>query len=158
MPVLRVVPNLYILCSLFWEQRRTRMFDSEIRLLELCSNKDFGVREILNTLRGSHTSNMRLIKELERSGVLELIRSLNGRGRPKKIVALSPLGAVVLDKLRSVNAMMLKMNENDIRNVDKQLRLWHKLIDAGVDPYKRFIEMNEFDRNIRNFAESGTST
>jgi len=133
------------------------MFESEIRLLELCCNNHFGVRQVLRSLGGSHTSNMRIIKEFERSGTLELTESPNGRGRPKKIVTLSPTGVVILDMLRSVNAMMLKVNENDIRSALEQVRLRKRMIAAGIDPYERFLEMNEFALNIRNSTKSDAS-
>ena len=133
------------------------MFELEIRLLELCSNHCFGVRDILKGLGGSHTTNMRLIKEFEQSAVFELIESPNGRGRPKKIVTLSPTGVEILDRLRSVNAMMLKINENDVRNVLEQVKLRRRMIDAGVDPYERFLEMNELAHNIRNSTKSSAT-
>ena len=128
------------------------MLDSEIRLLELCSGKRLGVREILSILGGSRTSSMRLIRELERVGALELTRFPKGRGRPKKIVALSPLGRAMLDKMRLVNEMMIKMNASDIRNAVEQLRLRNRIVDSGVDPYERFIEMNELAVSIRDSA------
>jgi DNA-binding PadR family transcriptional regulator len=134
------------------------MFGSEMQLLELCSKKQLGIREILSTLGGSHTSKMRLIKELERSGSLELTQRPNGRGRPKKIATLSPLGAMMLENLHAIDGMMIKMNDNDIRTALEQLRLRNKIIDSGIDPYERFIEMNEIALSIRNSAESGTST
>jgi DNA-binding PadR family transcriptional regulator len=100
---------------------------------------------------------LRLIKELERSGSLELTQCPNGRGRPKKIVTLSPLGIMMLENLKSINDMMIKMNENDMLTVLEQLRLRNKIIDSGIDPYERFIEMNEIALNIRNSAESSAS-
>jgi DNA-binding PadR family transcriptional regulator len=134
------------------------MLDSEMRLLELCSRRQLGVREILTNLGGSHTGNMHLIKELERSGSLELIRSQNGRGRPKRIVTLSPLGIAMLDKLRSINEMMIKMNSNDMHTAVEQLRLRNRIVDSGLDPYERFMEMNEIVLNIRNSAELRANT
>ena len=134
------------------------MFGSEMQLLELCSKKQLGIREILTILGGSHTSKMRLIKELERFGALELTQRPNGRGRPKKIAMLSPLGVMILESLHAINGMMVKMNDNDIRTALEQLRLRNKIIDSGIDPYERFIEMNEIALNIRNSAESSTST
>lgn len=134
------------------------MFDSEMRLLELCSNNRHSVRELLRTLGGNRTNNMRLIKDFERAGVLESTPCPNGRGRPKRIVMTSLSGSEMLEKLRSANRAMLQINENDIRSIDEQLRAWHKLIDAGVDPYQRFVEMNEFDRSIRSSVASHTST
>jgi DNA-binding PadR family transcriptional regulator len=133
------------------------MFDPEMQLLELCSRRQLGVREILRVLGGSHTGNMRLIQELHRSGSLELVRSPKGRGRPKKIVTLSPLGVAILDKLRSIHKMMIKMNSNDIHTAVEQLRLRNRIIDSGVDPYERFIEMNEIALNIRHSAESSAN-
>ncbi|MGB6680246.1 MAG: hypothetical protein WBF08_02835 [Candidatus Bathyarchaeia archaeon] len=129
-----------------------------MQLLELCSKKQLGIREILTILGGSHTSKMRLIKELERFGALELTQRPNGRGRPKKIAMLSPLGVMILESLHAINGMMVKMNDNDIRTALEQLRLRNKIIDSGIDPYERFIEMNEIALNIRNSAESSTST
>jgi hypothetical protein len=49
------------------------------------------------------------------------------------------------------------MNENDMLTVLEQLRLRNKIIDSGIDPYERFIEMNEIALNIRNSAESSAS-
>jgi DNA-binding MarR family transcriptional regulator len=148
---------LYILFSFLGTKRGLWMFGSEMQLLELCSKKQLGIREILSILGGSRTSKLRLIKELERSGSLELTQCPNGRGRPKKIVTLSPLGIMMLENLKSINDMMIKMNENDMLTVLEQLRLRNKIIDSGIDPYERFIEMNEIALNIRNSAESSAS-
>ena len=132
------------------------MFDYEINLLEICSERQFGMREMLRTLGGSHTTNMQRIRELETAGVLEFIYAMNGRGRPKKIVTISPLGLAMLDKLRSVNAMMIKINKNDVRNVKEQLRLRKKIIESGIDPYEKFLEMNDVAINIRDSAQAIT--
>lgn len=133
------------------------MFSSEMRLLELCSKRQLGIREVLSVLGGSHTSKTRLIKELERFGILELKQSPNGRGRPKKLVTLSPLGIMLLENLHAINGMMIKMNDNDIRSALEQLRLRNRIIDSGIDPYERFIEMNEIALNIRDSAKSSAS-
>lgn len=133
------------------------MFDSEIRLLELCSNRHLGVREMLRLLGGSHTSGMRLMKEFERCGFLEFRSCSNGRGRPRRIATLSPLGSMTLDKLRSVNEMMIKTNVNDVRSVVDQIRLRNKMIDLGINLYERFLELNEIALNIRDSAESSAS-
>mgnify|MGYP001083204436 CR=1 FL=1 len=132
------------------------MLDLEIQLLEFCHNNRCGIREILDSLGGSHTSRMRLIEEFEQAGVLESVQSPNGRGRPRRIVALSPLGVMVLDKLRSTNRMLIKINANDIRHVKEQLKLRNKLLDAGIDPYDRFMEMNKLALAIRDSTEPST--
>jgi len=133
------------------------MFDQEIRLLELCSDRRLGVRKMLGLLGGNHTSSMRLMKEFERCGFIEPISCSTGRGRPRKIATLSPLGSVILDKLRSVNNMMIKTNINDVRSVAYQVRLRNKMIDLGIDPYEKFLELNEIALNIRDSAEPGAS-
>ena len=133
------------------------MFDYEIHLLGICSERQLGMREMLRTLGGSHTSNMERIRELETAGALEFAYTLNGRGRPKKIVTISPLGVTILDKLRSVNVMMIKMNKNDVRSVKEQLRLRKKIVESGIDPYEKFLEMNEVAINIRDSAQAITS-
>jgi DNA-binding PadR family transcriptional regulator len=133
------------------------MFSSEMRLLELCSKRQLGIREVLSILGGSHTGKMRLIKELERYGVLELNQSPSGRGRPKKLVTVSPLGVMLLENLRAINGLMIKMNDNDIRSALEQSRLRNRIVDSGIDPYERFIELNEIALNIRDSAKSSAS-
>jgi len=133
------------------------MFDLEIRLLELCAHERLGVRKMLGLLGGNHTSTMRLMKEFERCGFIEPVSCSSGRGRPKRIATLSPLGSVILDKLRSVNSMMIKTNINDVRSVADQVGLRNKMIDLGIDPYERFLELNEIALNIRDSAESSSS-
>jgi len=130
------------------------MFDAEIRLLAMCSERRYGVREMLENLGGSHTGNMHRLKQLESSGALEYEYTSNGRGRPKKIATLSLLGVTLLDKIRSVNEMMTKVNDNDVNSVKEQLILRKKIIDSGIDPYERFIEMNDIALNIRNSAKT----
>jgi len=133
------------------------MFDLEIRLLELCSHGRLGIRKMLRLLGGNHTSSMRLMKEFERCGFIEPVSCSSGRGRPRRIATLSPLGSVVLDKLRSVNNMMIKTNIYDVRSVVDQVRLRNKMIDLGIDPYEKFLELNEIALNIRDSAESSAS-
>ncbi len=128
------------------------MLEPELRLLELCHNNHRGIRETLSALGGCHTSSMELVKELERSGVLEFKYCRNGRGRPKKIVMLSQLGILILEKLRSADQLMIKVNSNDIRSSAAQIRLRNRIVDSGIDPYDKFIEMNELAVSIRDSA------
>jgi DNA-binding PadR family transcriptional regulator len=87
---------------------------------------------------------------METAGALEFRYALKGRGRPMKIATISPLGVAMLETLRSVNHMMIRINENDVRMVKDQLRLRKKILDAGIDPYERFLEMNEIALDIRD--------
>jgi len=53
--------------------------------------------------------------------------------------------------------MMIKTNINDVRSVAYQVGLRNKMIDLGIDPYERFLELNEIALNIRDSAESSSS-
>jgi len=125
---------------------------SAIQVLKLCKKKQYTMRQLLKELRQNHDNSYKIIKELDNVGFIKLESKKNGNGRPIKTASLTQLGSDYLNSHLQNELKCMKITENRIRKAKKLADFTEELKRSGINPYDRFIEMNQIALSIRSTA------
>lgn len=121
----------------------------------LCiTRRRVGVRDLVETLRWKTMKIERLLRDLEKDGLVEFRKQPLPRGRPKKIPVVTSLGNKFLDAFRDLEKMRLKANIEDVKSAVIQAKRTDRLVTLGRSPYEMLWELVELATNVRNSAEA----
>ncbi len=127
----------------------------EAVLLKQITVRRRGIRELIAAVGWKPLRVLDMLKKLEEDGLVKFESAPSGsRGRPKKIVSLTPLGRRFLDAFQECERLRLRTNPNDVRRAVLQTKDTERLIAAGRSPYQMLWELDEIVRAVRNSAKA----
>ena len=130
------------------------LVDTRAKILEIVNANPCGVREIVQRLNLRASSIIALLKTMEDEGLTVQRNRRTERGRPKRLVTLTPLGYEFLENYRILAMKPLRARKTDLEHAEKDALYTKRLIENGHSPFKLFMELNEIAHNIKSSAET----
>jgi len=121
-----------------------------IRLLKTCTEKKYTMRQLLQKNKQSHDKTYDIIKQLKNASFIESESRIKGRGRPSKIVVPTSLGEAYLRSYSQNQLKCVSLTDKNIRKAMHLADFTQHLVESGINPYDRFIEMNKIALAIRS--------
>jgi DNA-binding PadR family transcriptional regulator len=122
--------------------------EKRVEILRILRGGPMGVRQILGALSRRAGDVIKLIQELETQGLIRAERSPKGRGRPKRLMAVSELGLDYVAAYERLELKPLRGRREDLaRGAEEGLRA-KRIYSRGLSPFKLMLELNDFVRDI----------
>ena len=135
--------------------------DERARILEVVTSVECGVREVTEELRWAPSRVINLLRTMEDEGLVMEVRRNSARsskqGRPKKIMACTPLGLEFLITYRKLKMKPLRSRREDLEHAVRDALYTERLIRNGHSPFELFMELNSIVRNIKVSSEASQS-
>lgn len=133
--------------------------DEKAQVLDAVMSSTCGVRDIVQILRRRTSSVISLLKEMEEEGLVEQRSSKNSsRGRPKKSIVCTRLGAEFWEIHRKLRVTPLRARKHDLERAEKDALYTKRLVALGHSPFKLFLELNSVVHNIEVSSEASQGT
>jgi len=127
------------------------MLDEKAAVLKTIHANPCGIRELVEKLHWKPERVISLLKTMQEEGLIEFLGNHTpNRGRPKKLVVASTLGAEFLETSEECQKKAIQINHNDIKSAVYQANLAKKLEEYHVSLFQRFWELNSIALKIRN--------
>ena len=127
------------------------MIDASIKILQTINPHQYGVRELASEIKCRPESVIENLKQMEEEGLITIqFKSLNKRGRPKKIPTITELGVEYLRSYDEMQSKKLKARKNDFISVRRDLERKHRLTEKSKSTHDIFFELREALVAIRN--------
>jgi DNA-binding PadR family transcriptional regulator len=92
---------------------------------------------------------------MEEESLIELHEaSCSNRGRPRKIIGVTPLGSEFLETYRKLKMKPLQARKADLEHAAKDALYAKRLILNGHSPFRLFMELNTIAHNIKVYSET----
>jgi DNA-binding PadR family transcriptional regulator len=122
--------------------------EKRVEILRILRGAPMGVREIVSTLSRRTGDVIHLVQEIERQGLVRVERGPKGRGRPKRLMAVSELGLDYIAAYERLELRPLRGRREDLaRGAEEGLHA-KRLHSRGFSPFRLMLELNEFVRDI----------
>ena len=122
--------------------------EKRVEILRTLRGGPMGVREILGTLSRRAGDVINLIQELETQGLIRAERGPKGRGRPKRLMAVSELGLDYVSAYERLELRPLRGRREDLaRGAEEGLHA-KRIYSRGHSPFRLMLELNDFVRDI----------
>lgn len=132
--------------------------DRRAQMLQAVLPAERGVREVTDELRWTPSRTVNLLRKMKDEGlIIEVQNDTTGfskRGRPKKIMACTPLGLEFLESYRKLKMKPLRSRKEDFEHAVKDALYAEKLVTNGHSPFKLFMELNSIASNIKVSSET----
>jgi len=129
--------------------------EQEALILEVVESASCGIRDLAKTLKWRTSTVVSLSKKMNEERLIEF-RTIkhDNRGRPKKTMAITPLGLDFLETYRKLETKPLRARKQDLEHAVKDALYTQRLINRGHSPFKTFMELNTIVRNIKVTSET----
>jgi DNA-binding MarR family transcriptional regulator len=138
--------------------------DQIAQILETVLPAELGVREVARELRWAPSRVVNLLKKMEDEGLIVWVEDKNTyssmrarRGRPKKIMACTPLGLDFLKTYEKLKVKALRARKEDLEHAARDAQYTERLVTAGHSPFQLFMELNNIANNIKISSETSHS-
>jgi DNA-binding PadR family transcriptional regulator len=138
--------------------------DQRAQILETVLPAERGIREVIRELRWSPSRIVNLLKKMEDEGLIIWVENNNmrfsmraRRGRPKKIMACTPLGIEFLETYEKLKMKSLRSRKEDLEHAARDAQYTERLVIAGHSPFQLFMELNNIANNIKISSETSHS-
>ena len=131
--------------------------DERAQILNVVAPTEYGVREVIQKLRWKPSRVIFLLEQMKDEGLIELQKNSahnSRRGRPKKIMACTPLGYEFLDAYRRLKMKPLRARREDLEHAVEDALYTERLVANGHSPFKLFVELNTIAHNIKISSEA----
>ena len=122
--------------------------EKRVEILRTLRGGPMGVRELVEALSRRAGDVVHSVQELEAQGLITAERGPRGRGRPKRLLAVSELG---LDYITAYDRLELRplrgRREDLIRGAEEGLHS-KRLASRGFSAFRLMLELNDFVRDI----------
>jgi predicted transcriptional regulator len=122
------------------------------QLLSHCASAPVAVSELTQKIKQSHDTTINLVRQLEAGRLLERTVERRARGRPRHLIRTTSLGEEFVRLYNRLLGLRLFSNSNDISKAIRLADLTERVVALGVDPYERFLEINQLAGNISRAA------
>jgi len=134
--------------------------DERAQMLNVVTQTEHGVREVIQKLRWKPSRVICLLEQMKDEGLIELQKNSARnfrRGRPKKIMTCTSLGYEFLEAYRKLKMKPLRGRKEDLEHAVEDALYTMRLVANGHSPFKLFMELNTIAHNIKISSEaSGT--
>jgi DNA-binding PadR family transcriptional regulator len=138
--------------------------DQRAQILETVLPAERGIREVIRELRWAPSRIVALLRKMEDEGLIFWVEN-NGtqpsmcarKGRPKKIMACTPLGIEFLETYEKLKIKLLRARKEDLEHATRDARYTERLVTAGHPPFQLFMELNNIVNNIKISSETPQS-
>lgn len=135
--------------------------DERAQILESVTPVERGIREVTEELRWAPSHVINLLRKMEDEGLIMEVRSnrarASKRGRPKKVMACTPLGVEFLETYRKLKIKPLRARKEDLEHAVRDALYTERLVRNGHSPFELFMELNSIARNIKISSEASQS-
>jgi transcription initiation factor IIE alpha subunit len=130
--------------------------DQRAQVLEIVLSTKLGVRDLALALGWKTSRVISLIRKMNEEKLIDLQKEATSskRGRPKKNIICTPLGAEFLEAYRKLKMKPLKARKEDLERAVRDASYASRLVANGHSPFKIFMELNAIARNIKNSSET----
>jgi DNA-binding PadR family transcriptional regulator len=91
---------------------------------------------------------------MEDEGLIEIEDAKGGkRGRPKKHIKVTPLGAEFYDEYKKLNLRCLKARKVDLEHATKDALYAQRVAEQGHSTFQVFMELNAIVSNIEKSSK-----
>lgn len=116
-------------------------------VLRTLSMQSLGTRELLKLFKKRNKTIINQIHEMKNQGLLRTTPTKpSSRGRPKEKLIVTELGHKYLKTYTKLEHLPLKSTKLDLMKAKRNIEYVNRLISRGKDPFKSFLELNEFVR------------
>jgi DNA-binding PadR family transcriptional regulator len=120
--------------------------ESKAQILTAIQSRSSGVRELVKSTRMRSQATVQLIHAMKAQGLIASERQVNGRGRPKETLRVTPLGLDYLKAYTRLSRVPLRASESELRKAVEDAKYASRLANGGVNPFKAFLELNAIVR------------
>jgi len=118
-------------------------------ILEAVGSSPYSIRALMEMLHWKTSKALGVIRKMEEEGLIELREEKgNKRGRPRKIVTVTPLGKELLRDYKRLEEKRLRARKTDLQRAVRDAQYVDRLVEAGHDAFKLFLELNDLVRRI----------
>jgi len=129
--------------------------EQKSQILQVAASGACGIRDLAHKLRWKTSTVVSLARKMNEEKLIEFQTVKHeGRGRPKKSIAYTPLGLDFLKNYRKLDMTPLKATKADLEHAAKDASYTQRLVENGHSPFELFMELNSIVRNIRNSSET----
>jgi len=122
--------------------------EKRVEILRILRGDPLGVRELVGALSRRAGDIVQSVQELEAQGLIRAKRSPKGRGRPKRLMAVSELGLDYIAAYERLELRPLRGRRDDlIRGAQEGLHA-KRLYSRGFSSFRLMLELNDFVRDI----------
>jgi len=123
--------------------------DDEATVLRAVRSSPCSIRALMETLHWKTSKALGLIREMEEEGLIEFREEKgNKQGRPRKVATVTPLGEEFLKDYKRLEKKRLKARKTDLQHATRDAQYVDRLVEAGQDTFKLFLELNDLVRCI----------
>ncbi len=123
--------------------------DDKVTVLRAARSSPCSIRALMEMLHWKSSKALGLIREMEEEGLIELREEKgNKRGRPRKMPTVTPLGEELLKDYKRLEEKRLRARKTDLQRAVRDAQYVDRLVEAGHDAFKLFLELNDLVRHI----------
>jgi predicted transcriptional regulator len=132
--------------------------EQRAKIIQTTESNDCGIRELIQTLKLKNANTISLLRKMEDEGLIKIADAKSAkRGRPKKHVKVTPLGAEFYDAYKKLNLNRLKARKVDLEHATKDALYAKRVAERGHSTFQIFMEVNAIVSNIEKSSKvSGT--
>ncbi len=120
--------------------------ESTAQMLTAIQSRSPGVKELVKATRRRSQATVQLVHALRAQGLIASERKAGGRGRPREVFRVTPLGVEYLEAYGRLREVPLRATEGELRRAVEEARYAVRLVARGVDTFRAFMELNAFVR------------
>lgn len=122
--------------------------EKRVEILRILKRGPIGVREIVGALSRRAGDIVHSLQEMEAQSLIKAERSPKGRGRPKRLMAVSELGLDYIAAYERLELRPLRGRREDlIRGAEEGLRA-KRIYSRGLPTFRLMLELNDFVHDI----------
>lgn len=119
--------------------------DAEV--LFIAKKDPVGVRELSRIMRRRTQAVVSAIRRMSAAGLVDVNpEETRRRGRPRRLVSVTPLGEDYLEAYKRLKIKPLRSNRNDMAKAERDADYVNRLVIRGKEPYDAFLELNDLVR------------
>jgi len=124
--------------------------EHKAKILQAAAVDARGVRDLVKTLNWKTSKVVSLLKEMSSERLIEMQQATTSkRGRPKRQIAVTPLGFEFLETYGKMKILPLRARKEDLERAEKDALYARRLEVSGHTTFQIFLELNKVVRNIR---------
>jgi len=120
--------------------------ESKVRVLTAVQGLNPGVKELVKATKMRGQATIQIVRALRAQGLVDAEKRVNGRGRPREVLRVTPLGVEYLEAYFRLGRVPLRASEAELMRAAEEARYAGRLAERGVDPFMAFVELNALVR------------
>jgi DNA-binding PadR family transcriptional regulator len=128
--------------------------EQRAKIIHTTETNDCGIRELIQTLKLKNANAISLLRRMEDEGLITIADAKGTkRGRPKKHIKVTPLGAEFYDAYKKLNLKRLNARKADLEHATKDALYAKRIAERGHSTFQVFMELNMIACNIEKSSK-----